>query len=74
MPKLTREDYMNRKLKEEKRILEEEQQGIGDKDIHNLELILYSIMPRSYWFKRGCILSLRKAIAALEKEKEKENS
>lgn len=69
MPKLTREDYMDRHLKEEKRILEEEQQGIGDKDIHNLELILYSIMPRSYWFKRGCISSLRKAIAALEKEK-----
>lgn len=58
--------YVLRECKETERILIDELQGLGDKDIHNLELIMYSIKPRSFWFRRGCISSLRKAIKLLE--------
>ena len=61
----TRKDYVLRECEESIRILKDEMNGIGDKDIHNLELILYSIKPYSYWWRRGCISSLRKAIKAL---------
>ena len=66
----TRSDYVNRQYEEYKRIFKEERDGLGDKDIHNLEMILYSIMPYSRWWRCGCISSLRKAIKALKKEKE----
>lgn len=62
-------DYTIRGCEETIKILIEESKGIGDKDINNLKLILLSIKPRSYWFRRGCIRSLRKAIKLLEKEK-----
>lgn len=71
MPLKTRKDYAIRECEESIKILKDEMSGIGDKDIHNLELILYSIKPYSYWWRRGCISSLRKAIKALKKEKEK---
>lgn len=67
----TRNDYVIRQCEEYKRIFKEERDGLGDKDIHNLEMILYSIMPYSSWWRCGCISSLRKAIKALEKEKSK---
>ena len=70
----TRNDYVIRECEESIRIIKEEIAGIGDKDIHNLELILYSIKPYSLWWRRGCISSLRKAIKALKKEKEKEKT
>lgn len=60
------QEYVMRKCEKEQQIIKDEMNGIGDKDIHNLEMILYSIMPGSYWYRRGCIKSLRKAIAALE--------
>lgn len=60
-----RQEYVIRKCEKEQQIIKDEMNGIGDKDIHNLEMILYSIMPGSYWYRRGCIKSLRKAIAAL---------
>lgn len=70
---ITRQDYLLRELRETKRILDEETFGADyDKDIHNLEIILYSIKPNSLWWKRGCIRSLRRAIKAL-KRSEKEN-
>lgn len=62
-------DYTIRECEEATKILIDEGKGIGDKDINNLKLILLSIKPRSYWFRRGCIRSLRKAIKLLEKEK-----
>lgn len=62
-------DYDIRECEETIRILKDESLGLGDKDIHNLELILYSIKPHSHWWRRGCISSLRKAIKALKKEK-----
>lgn len=68
----SRYDYVLREFEESKRIFINERAGLGDKDIHNLELILYSIKPYSPWWRRGCISSLRKAIKALKKEKEKE--
>lgn len=61
-----RQEYVMRKCEKEQQIIKDEMNGIGDKDIHNLEMILYSIMPGSYWYRRGCIKSLRKAISALE--------
>lgn len=64
----THKDYVIRDCEESIRILKDEMNGIGDKDIHNLELLLYSIRPHSYFWRRGCISSLRKAIKALEKE------
>ena len=67
----TREDYVRRECEECDRILQDEMNGLGDKDIHNLEMLLYSIKPHSYFWKRGCISSLRKAIDLLKKEKEK---
>ena len=66
----SRKDYTIRECSESIRILKDEMNGLGDKDIHNLELILYSIKPHSFWWRRGCISSLRKAIRALKKEKE----
>ena len=66
----TRNDYVIRDCEESIRIFTDEMKGIGDKDIHNLELLLYSIRPHSYFWRRGCISSLRKAIKALKKEKE----
>ena len=62
-------DYDIRECEETIRILKDESLGLGDKDIHNLELILYSIKPYSRWWRRGCISSLHKAIKALKKEK-----
>lgn len=68
---VTRQDYLLRELRETKRILDEEVFGADyDKDIHNLEIILYSIKPHSLWWRRGCIRSLRRAIKALKKGKE----
>lgn len=69
MKPFNRRDYTIRGCQERNKILMEEWKGIGDKDINNLKLILFSIMPGSYWFRRGCIRSLRKAIKLLEKEK-----
>lgn len=66
----SRMDYHIREYEETIRIFRDESLGLGDKDIHNLELILYSIRPYSLWWRRGCISSLRKAIKALKKEKE----
>ena len=68
MRSFNRQDYVLRRCEEEMRILKDEHNGIGDKDIHNLEVMMYSIMPRSYWFKRGCISTLRKAIKAMTKK------
>ena len=64
--------YAERELKESTRIWREEQKGVGDRDIHNLEMILYSIKPGSKWFNAGCISSLRRAIKALEAENNEE--
>lgn len=67
---MNRRDYLLRELRETKRILDEEEFGAVDdydKDIHNLEIILYSIKPNSLWWRRGCIRSLRRAIKALKK-------
>ena len=66
----SRRDYDIQECEETIRILRDESLGLGDKDIHNLELILYSIKPYSRRWRRGCISSLRKAIKALKKEKE----
>ena len=66
----SRRDYDIQECEETIRILRDESLGLGDKDIHNLELILYSIKLYSRWWRRGCISSLRKAIKALKKEKE----
>lgn len=65
----SRKDYDIRECEETIRILKDESLGLGDKDIHNLELIMYSIKPHSHWWRRGCISSLHKAIKALKKEK-----
>lgn len=65
----SRRDYDIQECEETIRILRDESLGLGDKDIHNLELILYSIKPYSRWWLRGCISSLRKAIKALKKRK-----
>ena len=65
----SRKDYDIRECEETIRILKDESLGLGDKDIHNLELIMYSIKPHSRWWRRGCISSLHKAIMALKKEK-----
>ena len=65
----SRRNYDIREYEETVRIFRDESLGLGDKDIHNLELILYSIRPYSRWWKRGCISSLHKAIKALKKEK-----
>ena len=65
----SRRDYDIQECEETIRILRDESLGLGDKDIHNLELILYSIKPYSRWWRRGCISSLHKAIKALKKEK-----
>lgn len=68
---ITRQDYLLRELRETQRILNTENSDADyDKDIHNLELILYSIKPNSLWWKRGCIRSLRRAIKALKKGNE----
>lgn len=68
---MNRRDYLLRELRETKRILDEEVFGADyDKDIHNLEIILYSIKPYSLWWRRGCIRSLRRAIKALKKGNE----
>lgn len=65
---MNRRDYLLRELRETKRILDKEVFGADyDKDIHNLEIILYSIKPNSLWWRRGCIRSLRRAIKALKK-------
>ena len=69
----SRRNYDIRESAETIRIFRDESLGLGDKDIHNLELILYSIKPYSRWWLRGCISSLRKAIKALKKEKENNN-
>ena len=69
MKPFNRKDYAIRECEQSIRILREEMKGLGDKDIHNLEYILYSIKPGSFLFKRGCIRSLRKAIKLLEKQK-----
>ena len=61
-----RKEYVVRDVEESVRIFTDEMKGLGDKDIHNLELIMYSIRPGSFWFRRGCISSLRKAIKLLE--------
>lgn len=68
MRSFNRQDYVMRQCNEYIRIQKDEHNGIGDKDIHNLEIMMYSIMPRSYWFKRGCISTLRKAIKAMTKK------
>ena len=61
--------YVIRECEQSIRIIREEMKGLGDKDIHNLEYILYSIKPGSYLFERGCIKTLRKAIALFKKQK-----
>ena len=66
----SRRDYDIQECEETIKILRDKSLGLGDKDLHNLELILYSIKPYSHWWRRGCISSLRKAIKALKKEKE----
>lgn len=71
MKPFNHKDYAIRECEQSIRILREEMKGLGDKDIHNLEYILYSIKPGSLLFKRGCIRSLRKAIKLLKKEKQK---
>ena len=58
-------EYEKRGLREQERIIKDEIHGVGDRDIHNLELIMYSIRPGSLWFNRGCISSIRKAIKAI---------
>lgn len=58
-------EYEERSLREQERIIKDEIHGVGDRDIHNLELIMYSIRPGSLWFNRGCISSIRKAIKAI---------
>lgn len=60
--------YVIRECEEHLRILREELNGLGDKDIHNLEYLLYSIKPGSFLFRRGCIKTLRKAIALFRKQ------
>lgn len=65
----TRRDYVLRECEETTRILQDEMNGLGDKDIHNLEMLLYSIKPYSYLWRRGCIRSLRKAIDLLKKRR-----
>lgn len=68
---MNRRDYLLREFRETQRILNTENSDADyDKDIHNLELILYSIKPNSLWWKRGCIRSLRRAIKALKKGNE----
>lgn len=61
--------YVIRECEQSIRIIREEMKGLGDKDIHNLEYILYSIKPGSYLFERGCIKTLRKAIKLLKEHK-----
>ena len=68
---MDRNYYDIRGCHETMRIITDEIHGIGDKDIHNLELILYSIKPHSYFFRRGCIKTLRKAIELMKEEKNK---
>ena len=63
---MDKKEYVMRDVEESVRILTDELKGLGDKDIHNLELIMYSIRPGSFWFRRGCISSLRKAIKLLK--------
>lgn len=45
----SRRDYNIQECEETIKILRDESLGLGDKDIHNLELILYSIKPYSRW-------------------------
>ena len=69
MKPFNRNDYLFRGCQQHLRILKEEMNGLGDKDIHNLEYIIYDISPGSILFKRGCIKTLRKAIELFKKQK-----
>lgn len=71
---MKKEKYTERELETKTRIMLEEEQGIGDVDIHNLELLLVSIRPGSYLWNRGCIKTLKKAIAMLERANQKKEA
>ena len=66
---MTKQDYRIRGAEERLRISQELYRGDGDKDILNLEYIMYGIMPGSILYNMGCIATLKKAIKLLEKEK-----
>lgn len=68
---MTKQQYQERNLKERERIMIELDAGAGDKDLLNLEYLLYSIEMGSDFYKMGCVRALRKAIEALKKEKER---
>lgn len=68
---MTKEQYRQRNIEERNRILQEMWDGAGDKDILNLEFMLYSIEMGSDFYKSGCVKSLRKAIELMKKEKER---
>lgn len=72
--RMTKRDYRIRSHEERLRILQELNLGEGDKDVLNLEFIMYGILPGSSQYNMGCISSLRKAIKLLEKEKAKEKA
>ena len=70
---MTRQECKIRGAEKTTEIIQEEIRGHGDKDINNLKLIMYSIMPGSYWWRRGMIRTLGKAIDLMRREKEANN-
>lgn len=64
-------EYRRKQIVEQDKLLREypEKPGI-DRDIWNLKFMLTEISPRSRAWRFGYIRSLRRAIKALEKERE----
>lgn len=68
MNDFTTTNYRARNAEEQIRIMRDHINGDGNKDILNLEYIIYSIMPNSTMWRMGCVKTLRKAIELLKKE------
>lgn len=66
---MTKQQYHDRNVEELTRIIMEMKSGTGDKDLLNLEYMLYSIEMGDEFYKKGCVKTLRKAIELMKKSK-----
>ena len=66
---MTKKDFNERNKRELERIERELAEGTVDKDVLNLEYMLYSIDMGSELYSMGCIKTLRKAIELVKKAK-----